>query len=567
MVATEPTHRLAGDRDDRDAPDVVAAVATDADARAVPATPASFARSDALLLVLAIAVTAAWAAIAQWYSLPANRDNTHFAFEKLAGRSESPVLRGTLLLFLGLSLAYLAGFLALRRRRGLSRPAKAATLLLVVGPAVANVLVYPVGALDAFNYMIELKLTYHYDQNPYLVTFAGYRDDPFALPAFLVDVPLFYGPAWLLLSGLPALATGFADFIRLLVALKIFNLLLLGLTAYLIARGQPDRQRGWAAAYLFAANPLVLFEGIGNAHNDAMMTLFLVAALVALRARSALAGPMLALSALVKFFTAALAPIFAAAALRERWGWRRALAAAGMAVALVVATAAPWWAGGAMLDGLVRGTAKSQEMDHVSPLSLALQTAAGRQPPAAWTEPLFALARPCEPGATLPGTLSGSSDGEGCAPRRLGVQERADLIRQAGMVLFAGCALLLAVSVWRGRSPEAAAVDALLLFSLLMTNLYPWYLIPIVAIVALRPDRLALGYVFVATALGLAYYPAYVFARFDSGWQGITIHLFLALFLTAPMLLFLGAELSRAALRLVPGRRSGRLGQGTALAG
>ena len=93
-----------------------------------------------------------------------------------------------------------------------------------------------------------------------------------------------------------------------------------------------------------------------------------------------------------------------------------------------------------------------------------------------------------------------------------------------------------------------------MLFSLLLTNLYPWYLIPLVAILALRHDRLGLGYLFVATALGLAYYPAYVFARFDSGWPGLTIHLFLALFLSAPMLAFLAAEVGRAALRLAPFR-------------
>ena len=525
-----------------------------------PGTPPATANSgvhhlpvsrDAGLFSLAFAVTAAWAILANWYSLPANRDNTHFAFEKLPGQWDSPILRGTLLLFLGLALAYAAGFALLNRPGRLSRRGKLATVLLVVGPGIANLLVYPVGALDAFNYMIELKLTYHYGQNPYLVTFAGYRDDPFALPAFLVDVPLFYGPVWLLTSWLPAAIAGFADFGRQLVALKAFNLLLLGLAAFVIGRAQPDRERGWRAAYLFAANPLVLFEGIGNAHNDVLMSLFLVAALVSLRRRSPLAAPLLALSALVKFFTAAFAPIFLAVALRDRWPWRRLAAAALMTAGATVATAAPWWADGAMLDGLVRGTAKSQEMDHVSPLSLALQSAASRQPPPAWAAPIFAVALPCpsESGAQL--GLSPTL-GDDCGPRFLSAAQRADAIRLAGRALFAVLALPIAVAVWRGRPPEAAAIDTLVLFSLLLTNLYPWYLIPLVAILALHHDRLGLGYLFVATALGLAYYPAYVFARFDSGWPGLTIHLFLALFLTAPMLVLLAAEVGRAALRLVP---------------
>ena len=69
---------------------------------------------------------------------------------------------------------------------------KVAIVASICLPTVANLFVYPVGALDVFNYMIELKLAYGYGEKPYLVTFAGYRDDPFALPAFLVDVPLFW---------------------------------------------------------------------------------------------------------------------------------------------------------------------------------------------------------------------------------------------------------------------------------------------------------------------------------------------------------------------------------------
>jgi hypothetical protein len=97
---------------------------------------------------------------------------------------------------------------------------------------------------------------------------------------------------------------------------------------------------------------------------------------------------------------------------------------------------------------------------------------------------------------------------------------------------------------------EAGVVDTLMLFSLLLTNLFPWYLIPIVAGVALWRNRVGLGYVFVGTTLGLAYYPAYVYARFGSGWDELTLHLFLALFLTVPMLIYLIAEAGGFVFRL-----------------
>ena len=114
--------------------------------------------------------------------------------------------------------------------------------------------------------------------------------------------------------------------------------------------------------------------------------------------------------------------------------------------------------------------------------------------------------------------------------------------------------LVIAVTVARGRVMEAGVIDTLMLFSLLLTNLYPWYLIPIVACVALWQSRRGLGYVFVGTTLGLAYYPAYVYARFGSGWGELTIHLFLALFLTVPMLIYLVAEAGGFVIRL-PSRR------------
>src|SRR5215216_4503647 len=69
--------------------------------------------------------------------------------------------------------------------------------------------------------------------------------------------------------------------------------------------------------------------------NDVLMTLFLVAALVAFHRESIIAGPMFALSALVKLFTIVLAPLLLAVMLRDRWGWRR-LALGGCLAVLVV---------------------------------------------------------------------------------------------------------------------------------------------------------------------------------------------------------------------------------------
>jgi hypothetical protein len=503
--------------------------------------------TDRVLWLLALVAAAGWSLFAWWYSLPANETNTHFAFEKIPGGFASPILRGTLLLFLLLGAIYAGGYLLITRQERLSPGAKIAIVAMIGLPAIANLFVYPVGALDAFNYMIELKLAYGYGENPYLVTFAGYRDDPFALPAFLVDVPLFYGPVWLIAYGLPVAVVGFETIIGLLGALKLFNLGLLALTGLLIYRSQEDNRAGWLGVYLFLANPLVVFEAVGNAHNDVLMTLFLVAALVAFRRKSVIAGPMFALSALVKLFTVVLAPLLLAVMLRDRWGWRRLALAGSLALVVVVASVTPFWADGAMIDGLREGTAKSQEMNHVSVLSLA-QQAVGTRSVSSGLAPLFAIG---SRSATSPSATSSTVPAWQASPlwRLPSIAARKTLVTQLCVAVFAALALAIAVAVARGRVMEAGVVDTLMLFSLLVTNLFPWYLIPIVASLALCQSRRGLSYVFVGTTLALAYYPAYVYARFGSGWGELTLHLFLALFLTVPMLIYLIAEASGLVFR------------------
>ena len=507
--------------------------------------------ADRMLWLLVVVAAAGWSLFAQWYSLPANETNTHFAFEKIPGGFASPILRGTLLLFLLMGAIYAGGYFLISRQERVSPGARSAIVAMVCLPAIANLFVYPVGALDVFNYMIELKLAYGYGENPYLVTFAGYRDDPFALPAFLVDVPLFYGPVWLIAYGLPVAVVGFQTIIGLLGALKLFNLGLLALTGFVIYRSRQDDRAGWLGVYLFLANPLVLFDGVGNAHNDVLMTLFLVAALVAFHRKSVLAGPFFALSALVKLFTIVLAPLLLAVTLRDRWGWRRIALIGSLALLVVVLSVMPYWADGAMVDGLREGTAKSQEMNHVSVLSLAQQAVSTRSV-SSGLGPLVAIgggasSSPRGESSTLPAWQTKSPFG---LPS---VAARRALVTRACTVVFVALALAIAVAVARGRVMEAGVIDTLMLFSLLLTNLYPWYLIPIVASVALWPSRRGLGYVFVGTTLGLAYYPAYVYARFGSGWEELTIHLFLALFLTVPMLIYLIAEAGGFVIRL-PGR-------------
>jgi hypothetical protein len=484
----------------------------------VPARPASAGRSHGFALaILAVVSTACWFLVYRWYGLFEHQDHAHFSFEKIPGGFDSPIMRQTALIFLILVASYVAAIVILRSAETITPFLKLGALVLIAGPAIANIVLYPVGALDVFNYMIELKLAFHYDQNPYLVTFEAYRADSFAMSAFLVNITLFYGPAWLLVSWIPTAIVGFYDVVETLLALKIFNVLLLMLTALLIAWFQGDRRWRWVTVAVFLANPLVLFEGVANAHNDVLITTFLLGAMFALQRRSPLAGPLLALSALVKLYPVVLAPLFVVVVLRERWGWKRAGSAVLLTAITVVIVCAPYWEDGKLVDGLRGGLEQSQVMDHVSPFSLAQQYAQQRE-----------------------AEESGAPDFIRSRPSAEVVPEATkSTLRNGSTATFVTAALLIAASVWRGRSAELAAAETLLLLLLLLTNLYGWYLIPVFALLALRLDRLSAAYISVATALGLLYYPMFIYGHFNTDWGRFQVHLFLAPFLTLPILIYL----------------------------
>src|SRR5215216_2350345 len=105
--------------------------------------------AERMLWLLMLVTAASWSLFAWWYSLPANETNTHFAFEKIPGGFASLVLRGTLLLFLLLGAIYAGGYLLIARQERLSLGAKIAIVAMIGLPAIANLFVYPVGALDA----------------------------------------------------------------------------------------------------------------------------------------------------------------------------------------------------------------------------------------------------------------------------------------------------------------------------------------------------------------------------------------------------------------------------------
>ena len=136
--------------------------------------------------------------------------------------------------------------------------------------------------------------------------------------------PSSYGPVWTLISGGVAPLVGKRVGLTVLLYRGIAVLAVLGaaaLIAICLRRMAPARLAQGVLFFLW--NPLVILESPLSAHNDAfMVALFLAGIALHLQGRRFGAMVLFALSALVKFATAPLIPIYLVMVLRQLPDWR-----------------------------------------------------------------------------------------------------------------------------------------------------------------------------------------------------------------------------------------------------
>lgn len=220
------------------------------------------------------------------------------------------------------------------------------------------IFLYPVTAIDVYNYAVEGHVAVYYQINPMVSAPSQVTGDTFvSYAANWVDSPSPYGPIWILLTMLGALVAG-SNIVRAILLLKAVAAAAVVATTFLLAwsfRDQGVRDRA-LTAMLFGWNPLVQIEMVGNGHNDAVMTFFLIAALVCvMRNRPVLGALGIGASVLIKFLTLGAIPMFLLAkaldtqrAMRTRL--TRVTGYAAIVVALGIAAYAPFWTGPATLQ-------------------------------------------------------------------------------------------------------------------------------------------------------------------------------------------------------------------------
>ncbi len=382
---------------------------------------------------------------------------------------------------------------------------------------VIFVFVYPATAIDVYIYAARSHLFSDYGLNPSTALPQSLWDiDPYVRYASQEwsTSPSPYGPLW---NGIAAPFTAF-DGEDIRTAVLLYKVLMAGCaigTAWLvydIARAVQPR-RAVSAALLWLWSPILLWEGIANAHNDVVLALLLVAALWCwCRKHDGFVLPLLGAAVLLKVVAVMLIPA-AIAAIVARHGvgrqlWRVALQTAVASLGVFWVAFVPYFDIGGTVDAI-----ESQRGVWV-------------------TSPVLLF------------EAMNNEWGWGLDPR--------PVFDQLSSVVIVLVTVFGAVAAW--RRPEALpriAFEQLFWFLLLATsNLRPWYAIWIVALAVTLP----LGTPLVrAIALSTGMLLSYGYSGWVQNWtepEWLVRNAINLAIMLGPVLLVLVWEAARSLVRL-----------------
>ena len=307
-----------------------------------------------LWLIAAISAATYYLAYAHRFPLPEHYDQLT-DLGALGGNDATAALRylGPIVL---LVVLYGVAWQLARRKRGWRWLVPVYAGALAFG--AVELFEYPVTAIDVLVYLVDGRLWTRHGANP-LVVAPNVFDDPFnRLAGQYANTPAPYGPVWVVLSGLPSLLFGDQLYPSLLAMKAIALVAYLGCAAtitWILLRTRPEA--AVAGTLYFAWNPLVVLDGIGNAHNDAAMMLpALLAIALTLRGRELPALALLSISAGVKYASALLIPVVFLHHVRHwpRWSekLRYTMVAGVFSLGVFLVCYAAFWAGLSTFAGL-----------------------------------------------------------------------------------------------------------------------------------------------------------------------------------------------------------------------
>jgi hypothetical protein len=220
---------------------------------------------------------------------------------------------------------------------------------------------WPLTSSDVYGYVFQGRIAAVLGENPFVHLYRDFAADPFYFCVTFRNQPSSsgYGPLWIAIeAGLGWLARN-----RLLLNLLLFKGLAAGLhllSSVLVYATLSRVAPRWRVAgmLLYAWNPLLLYELVGNGHNDAAVAALVLLGLYLLsHDHGLLAVPVLTAAALVKPVALLWLPLVVVWWMAQRADWRTRLEQGTVLCALALLSAAigyaPFWAGSDTFQGVL----------------------------------------------------------------------------------------------------------------------------------------------------------------------------------------------------------------------
>jgi len=207
----------------------------------------------------------------------------------------------SLLVYLGLlGMIFVVYLLLNTRYHSLTFPWKP---IIIIGLIFS--LAYPFLSSDVFKYLFSAKTVLFYHANPHVIAPQVFEGDLWLRFMRWIHTPSPYGPVQTILT-IPYYVISLGKFTPMLYLYKLDQLFWYGLTIWCIGKlGGSVRAR-----LFFALNPLVLYEWLANAHNDASMIALLLLSLYLTQIKNTFwALATLGLSVGIKYVTILALPL------------------------------------------------------------------------------------------------------------------------------------------------------------------------------------------------------------------------------------------------------------------
>lgn len=204
----------------------------------------------------------------------------------------------------GLYLVYLCVILPKESKQMRVFPFSLKQLLVIMSLIV--LVSFPAFTYDIFNYMTTARVAFYHKENPYLVMPIEIPNEPALAYTRAANKIALYGPTWLLLTWIPH-TLGMGSIWQTIIAFK----LLVTLFYFLMLSCIWVVTRSVRQVLFFALNPLVIIEVLLSGHNDIVMMVMALMAVVGSPFVKNIVGRLILwiMSVLVKGATIVLFPL------------------------------------------------------------------------------------------------------------------------------------------------------------------------------------------------------------------------------------------------------------------